>query len=48
MPSAVNFLAVWHGNHTCRGWLLTGVKGLNHNNSILIQQKEEKFSISSG
>lgn len=42
LPSAVNYLAMWHGNHTCRGWLLNGVKVVNHNNSILIQPTGEK------
>lgn len=43
MPSAVNYLAIWHGNYICRDWLLNGVKVVNHNNSILIQPIGEKI-----
>lgn len=43
MPFAVNFLAMHHGNHICRGWLLNGEKLVNYDNSILIQTIGEKF-----
>jgi len=43
MSFAVNFLEMWQDSHTCQGWLLKGVKVVNHNNSILIQTPGESF-----